>query len=552
VRRGPTLAPESSDWHVAISPRKALLPLVLLWALAALLQWRGGSFRAELGSHADEPAHYVTGLMVRDYVASLAPAPPLEYARRYYLHYPKVAFGHWPPVFYLVQAAWTLPFGVSRTSMMLFLALLSGLLAASLLSALRPSVGTPGAAAAAALLLTLPVVQEYGRMMMSDLLHALLSFLAALALARWFREPAWKWSAAFGILAAAVALNKGTGIALAALPPAMLLLTRRPGLALRPSLWLSAAIVAAVALPWYLLAPAAMHESAVPLSYVVVGPEFTPRFRTDWLMETGPWLLPPAAVGAWAMVIAPLLRGRAVEPVWAAAAALLGTIVAFRSVSPLMADTRHALPAVPPLVMFAAAGAARVVAALPGAARWKAAGVAAVVLAAAAVNVDAVRPKRPAGFIAVARDLLADETLRGSVFLVASDAIGEGMFIAEVAMREERPGHVVLRASKALSESGWMGEGYASFFDTPEQLQEYLESVPVGVVVLEEDAAPDQAHHRLLRQVMSDHPERWERIRAYAGRGGLSPGEAGIGVYRLAGHEGRPVDESRLTATLPG
>ncbi|HMB70083.1 MAG TPA: glycosyltransferase family 39 protein [bacterium] len=530
---------------MAISPRQALLSLLLFWVLAVALQWKGGAFRAEFGSHDDEPAHYVTGLMVRDYVAGFAPEPPLEYARRYYRHYPKVAFGHWPPVFYVAQAAWTLPFGASRGSMLLFLGLLSAGLAAALFAALRPSVGTAGAAAAAGVLLTLPLVQEYARVVMSDLLHGLLFFLAGLALAGYFRRPDWKWSAAFGAAAAAAVLNKGTGIALAALPLLMILLTRRFDVLLRPSFWLSAVVVAGAAAPWYLLAPAAMHQSAVPLSYVIVGPEFTPRFRTDWMFETGLWLLPPAAVGFWRTVVEPLLRGRTVEPLWGAAAALFLTTLGFRSITPLMADARHALPLVAPLVMFAAAGAAHVVRVLPGAVRWKAAGIAVVVLAAAAVNVQALPPKRPAGFIPVALDLLAEERLRDSAILIASDAIGEGMFIEEVAMHEERPGHMVLRASKVLSDSGWMGEGYTSFFDTPEQLMEYLDSVPVGVVVLEEDAAPNQSHQRVLRRVMTEFSDRWKPLGEYAGRGGLGPG-TGIRVYGLVGHENRRVDESRL------
>jgi hypothetical protein len=136
------------------------------------------------------------------------------------------------------------------------------------------------------------------------------------------------------------------------------------------------------------------------------------------------------------------------------------------------------------------------------------------------------------------------------VILIASDAIGEGMFIGEVAMHEDRPGHVVLRASKVLSDSGWMGEGYTSFFDTSRQLMDYLDSIPVGIVVLEEDAAPNQSHHRVLRRVMRDFPDRWERLADYAGRGGRVPGRAGITVYRLIGHEDRPVDESQLPVAL--
>lgn len=533
--------------------RRALLPFLLFWAVAALLQWRSGSWHAEFGAHDDEPAHYVTGLMVRDYLAQLAPGSPMEYARNYYLHYPKVAFGHWPPVFYLAQAAWTLPFGVSRESMLLFLALLSAVLAFALYRTLRPVVGTAGAIGAGALLLTLPLAQEYGRVMMSDLLQALLYFLAALALARYFREPDWKSSAAFGVAAAAAILNKGTGITLAVLPVLMLLMTHRFRLSVKPSLWLSAVIVVAAAAPWYLFAPAAMHQSAVPLSYVVASPEFTPRFHIDWLWQTGMWLVPLAVIGILERVLVPLVTGKRVDPLWASAAGLMIAVLGFRSLTPLMSDTRHALPAVPPFLMFAAAGTRWLLARLPGGvqARWKPAAVAVVLVAAMVMNADAMRPKEESGFIAVASDLVANPDLKGSVFLIASDAIGEGMFIEEVAMREKRPGHIVLRASKALSESGWMGEGYSCFFDTPEELMDYLESVPVGVLVLEEDASPDQAHQRLLKQVVRQYADRWKRIGTYPGRGGLHPGEEGIDVYELIGHQGRPVDETRIAMKPP-
>ena len=52
----------------------------------------------------------MTGLMVRDYIAAGFPDSPFRFAENYYLHYPKVAIGHWPPVFYSIQAAWMLIF----------------------------------------------------------------------------------------------------------------------------------------------------------------------------------------------------------------------------------------------------------------------------------------------------------------------------------------------------------------------------------------------------------------------------------------------------------
>ena len=81
------------------------------FSLAALLSWFAGAFQAEFGGYPDEPAHYVTGLMIHDYIAGWFPATPLRFAENYYLHYPKVAFGHWPPVFHFLQAIWMLLFG---------------------------------------------------------------------------------------------------------------------------------------------------------------------------------------------------------------------------------------------------------------------------------------------------------------------------------------------------------------------------------------------------------------------------------------------------------
>src|SRR5689334_11391847 len=83
-------------------------------AVAALLSWHGHAFRVELSSDPDEPAHYVSGLLVRDYLAQGVPGSPMAFARDFYLHYPKVAIGHWPPLFYVVQGVWTLLFTPSR------------------------------------------------------------------------------------------------------------------------------------------------------------------------------------------------------------------------------------------------------------------------------------------------------------------------------------------------------------------------------------------------------------------------------------------------------
>ena len=116
--------------------KELLITAFLFFGVQTSLQWVNGAFISEFGGHSDEAAHYVTGLMVHDYVAALRqaqdPDPPMKFAKEYYIHYPKVAMGHWPPFFYVVQTAWTLLFSPSRISMILLMAFLTTLLSDSI------------------------------------------------------------------------------------------------------------------------------------------------------------------------------------------------------------------------------------------------------------------------------------------------------------------------------------------------------------------------------------------------------------------------------------
>ena len=97
--------------------------LCVFLGFAVTLQALSGAYAVDFAGNPDEPAHYVTGVMVRDYLAAFPWQPPMTFARNFYSHYPIVAIGHWPPMFYVVQAAWTLPFGVSRLSVLLLMAM---------------------------------------------------------------------------------------------------------------------------------------------------------------------------------------------------------------------------------------------------------------------------------------------------------------------------------------------------------------------------------------------------------------------------------------------
>src|SRR4051812_32259989 len=115
---------------------RAFIVFIVAFDLAFLMQKWSGAYDSEFGAHPDEAAHCVTGLFVRDafvaggkYVRGGVHGSPASVAKEFvddfYQHYPKVALGVWPPAFYVLQAAWTVPFGASRFSLMLLMAALT-------------------------------------------------------------------------------------------------------------------------------------------------------------------------------------------------------------------------------------------------------------------------------------------------------------------------------------------------------------------------------------------------------------------------------------------
>src|SRR5262245_42475830 len=214
-----------------------LLICSLFFVVAVALQAFGGAFRSEFGGADDEAAHYVTGLMVRDYIGALRLASPMRFAEDYYIHYPQVALGHWPPFFYVVQAAWTLPFSPSRLSMFLMMSLLTTLLAGTVYHVIRSEFCSKAGIATALLLIALPLIQAYNGMVMAEILMTLLSFWAVLHFGRFLTTEKWQYAAGFGICAMLAILTKGNGLSLALVPPLAVVFSRRFHLLTRPSFW---------------------------------------------------------------------------------------------------------------------------------------------------------------------------------------------------------------------------------------------------------------------------------------------------------------------------
>ncbi|MBI3985720.1 MAG: glycosyltransferase family 39 protein, partial [Lentisphaerae bacterium] len=328
----------------------------LYLAVIAIQQHEGGAVQGEYGGNPDEAGYFITGLMVRDYVAQGAPGSPMEFARTYYAHYPKVALGHWPPLFFVVQAAWTLLLPPSRWALMLLTAVLAALTALAIYLGLRRDFGRILSFAGGGLFLLIPVVQELSMILMADILTALLAFLAACWWGRFLDSERARDAAGFGFFAALAILTKGSGFALALLPPLAVLFGREFGLLKKPAFWFPPLLIVGVlCVPWYALTYPLMANGFEHPQGLRSSLEAFLYYPARFLEDFGIPLTLLAGVG----LVAKVFRKDEglIQSQWIVRGALLSGFFLFHCIVTSAYDIRYLLPAFAAAVMLAVAGA---------------------------------------------------------------------------------------------------------------------------------------------------------------------------------------------------
>ncbi len=535
VKMPPTLLSPSR----AIGAGRVAAVLAALLLAAILFQILGNAYGSEFGGYPDESAHFITGLMIRDYVASGFHQGPMRYAESYYLHYPKVAFGMWGPLLHFTEAGWMLIFPPSRITILVLMALITALTAFFLYRALRDEVGWPLALLAAIMFIAVPNVQTYTAMVMSDGLVALMDFLAAMAFARYLDTENWKYSALFGVFVTLSVLTKGNGVALVFLPLFAMVFARKLRLLKLGSLWVSAIPVILVAAPWQIYS----MKMLAGIADRQPGWSFLPKLTVMVVAVLGVALIPLIAIGVYDKLI---VNRRTADGKWSAAAALICGFWLFHWLIPSVGpEPRYLIAVTPPMLMFLMAGVERLARWIPKPAVYShrvLAVAAAMVILFAATGFSIPRQQHH-GFDEISQ-LVERPDYKNSVILVASEGDGEGMLIDEVAMREARPSHFVLRASKMLGRSDWNGGHYAPKYHTTEEVMKFVDSIPVELVVVDnEPGLTAPSYYPLLKQTIAAYPSLWERAGTYPQAHGAGPT---IDVYRLKSAAGRTPGKIRI------
>ncbi len=523
--------------------RDAAVFLIIL-LLTLLLQWRSGAHSTSFGAEPDEASHYVTSVMIRDYIARGLPGNPVTFAKDFYIHYPRVAFGLWPPLFHLLSGVWMLAFGTDRTSILFLLVAFTTAWAFIFYLISRTALGTIGAAVCAVLLVLLPVTQKSTSAVMLEIPFAVMMLLAMAAYARYLERERTADALVFGLCAAMALLVKYNAVALALVPPLCVILTGRHYLWRSKNFWLPAAVVLVIAGPWYLT----MRH--LGMSAAEMGTR-TPTFMAllagnakNTIVVAGPVVFVLAAFGSLLMGLnirrRPEDRSLKLYSLYVVAAAMVLALFIFHCATHRI-YLRYFLPAAPALMLLSRPSLEYLHSFLRNRTALTVAALS-LLVGVHVASTFGVPLKKSSAYVKATDAVISSGLTHNGAVLVSADAEGEGMLTAEFVMRDRRPDHYVVRASKLLATQTLMGDKYQLKYHTPQQIMNVLDSIPVAIVVTQRcPKGKCGEHENLLNEAATLYPDRW-RLSSVIPSEPASP----ILVYQIIGNEAKTVQTLQL------
>lgn len=488
--------------------------LPVLWLLAFAVCWFvQGAWRSPGAEfwHADDGAHYVSSAMVAHWVSS-GLGSPMGAALGYNGHYPLVGIGLWGPAFYgIFGLAISVLGGGQAVALALTAAVfasLATLTAWAVSRAVAPALAPPLALVAALLMVLLPLSVDQSLAFGLDAPVAIGLCGAAFAMGHWlFTGSRWALLS-FVALALVGLLTKGNALAVYLFAPLALALARKPRVLLGWRLWLAAAVVTAIALPWYMFS----YGLTARGFRAAWGWEFTSGALVANLQllhgTTGVVLLALAALGAWQG----LRRGGLVAV--SVAGAL--SVYLFQSIVPASLNARYLLPMLPFVLVLAAVGVQVLwVAAaelLSSPLRRGAAAAVALLLTSASVaslTYPPVKANHGVGAAAAEARRLLPEGNR-TMLIVGFDVV-ETTFISESAMLQPvKPNVHIMRGSRLLGGGGYNNFEYQPRFARVEEVAAALAPYRVPVIVISTaDRASRWAHIAQVQAVIDQPGAGW-------------------------------------------
>jgi hypothetical protein len=445
----------------------AFLLLAYLMAVAIGMAAMSSSHAYWAGfSGADEPSHFLNGYFISSYLKGHFGANPLAFATDYYVHYPKISIGHWPPAYYALLGALFLVIPATYPWIFSLNVLVASLPAVGIAAALTRLSGRRAALAGVGVYMVTPLAAEGQIMFMVDQPLATCLLAATATWTAYAQRQTWVRAIGFAALAALAVLIKGNGWVVVLVPVFHLALTNRWRLLLSLKLTVAAILGALAVVPWYLVtakiaADGFNYQAGFPYAWRAL------TANVGFLVNNISYLGVALAIFA---VVAEYRVRKADQARWNIVAGLVALVLAtltLQSIVPVDIVDRYMAPALPAVVVLALAGAWRLLSRSPATIRprWRVAAgamLAVVMVLPGVLHLAQRLPKSDIG--APAATALIASGPAPSITVVDGAAGYEGAMIAAAAVHDPQLRSFMVRSSKMLAESNFMGSLYTLKF----------------------------------------------------------------------------------------
>lgn len=488
----------------------------IYFLIALGLNWRNGAYRSGFGSYPDESGHYVTGLMVYKYLTTATLTNPMTFAEHFYSHYPAVAFGHWPPLFYITQALWGVLFGLSRTSVLVLMAVITAVCGAMVYLAVQTWCGSLYGAVFGFLFVTMPIVQLHTGTVMAETPLAVFTFGTVWLFADLSETPTRAKAVWCGLVLSAAILVKGDAWALVALVFCIPFLHSSPWRFVTRYGWIPLLFVAVLCAPFTLLTMKMTKDGwDQPWPGWAFFQHALPFFLYAHVKVVGVLLAVLAVLGAYRAVFRPLrTQGRA-EPFWTCSLLSVAAVVLFHAIVPTSLETRKIFMSIPMVLGFASVGLKLIVDAAPKSMIPRAVYVLAIT---GFIGVPWIARPNSAGHRnmgAAAQEIIEHPALDRCAVLVASTTFDEReelSLVAEVAARERANfRHAVIRGGKLLADSSWTGADYKLLYTEPHAMRASLDAIPISAIIVYSGKVLRRNHATLVQELLAADVSEWQR-----------------------------------------
>jgi hypothetical protein len=446
-------------------------------------------------SGSDESSHFVNSFFIWKYLSLMSFGNPMEFAEQFYIAYPKLSIGHWPPLYYFIVSGLFLVFPATPESAAWINLFISALASCGIAYILARTVGIVWGFLGGLTFLLLPLAQEALQFFMLDQPLVIVVLLAAVTWEKFTQKPGFLLGIVYGCLAAAAILIKGNGWVLGLFPLLHILLTRHWRLLVNPRVYVGGVCCLLAVVPWYLVTS---KISADGFNYTF-GIHYAARALIGNLLTFYHNLGLVGLLLAAAGVILTCRRDHRLASWTRVCLSMIGAVLLLQSLIPVDIVGRYMLPAMPFVVILAIFGLVETCQVLLSFLKarhasqsrlrgkggvYGAVGLIALLLMWPGLTtlMDAM-PQRDMRMAEVSQQVV--DAGMPQVVVIDGSPSGEGAFIAEALVTSQASNLYVVRSSKLLSDSNFMGANYALKVSEPAEVGASLRRIGAQHIVVE-------------------------------------------------------------------